>query len=247
MGATFSWSLLAHISSQLNNMNILSLVVHGTKEVPNLGKVEREVKAPEGHFERATFGMGWFWGSESTFGSQPGVVLTTVGYAGGQSARPTYYKMGDHTECVDVYFDPCIITFEHLLKIFWTNHDPTTHKSRQYRSIILCHDPIQTELALQSLQLQQKQRQKKINTAVENFSTFHQAEEKHQKNQLRRHPALLACLDWEGSLASSYVATRINGYLGGHTNMASFNKEWESLGLSKDIASYVRKVIIKRS
>ena len=78
------------------------------------------------------------------------------------------------------------------------------------------------------------------------FQSFHQGEEKHQKNQLRRHPALLACLAWEKSLSASYVATRLNGYVGGHGAMDKFNKEWEILGINKDMAAYVRSVIIKR-
>ena len=174
-------------------------------------------------------------------------MLTTVGYAGGQTIKPTYYKLGDHTECVDVYYDPTITTYENIIKLFWKSHDPTIRTSSQYRSIILSHNSAQAAFAADFLQAQKKEKQKEVNTKIDNFSTFYQAEDKHQKNQLRRHPALLPCLGWEKSLASSYVATRLNGYLGGHTAMASFNKEWERLGLSKEIAAYVRKVIIKRS
>ena len=135
-----------------------------------------------------------------------------------------------------------IKTYENILKLFWKSHNPSIRTSSQYRSIILSNNSSQAALAADFLQAQ-----KKVNTRIDNFSTFYQAEDKHQKNQLRRHPALLPCLGWEKSLASSYVAARLNGYLGGHTAMASFNKEWERLGLSKEIAAYVRKVIIKRS
>eukprot|EP00092_Neocalanus_flemingeri_P010050 GFUD01010831.1.p1 GENE.GFUD01010831.1~~GFUD01010831.1.p1 ORF type:complete len:156 (-),score=56.19 GFUD01010831.1:215-682(-) len=155
--------------------------------------------------------------------------------------------MGDHSECVDIYYDPTITTFQNILKLFWKSHDPTIHTSSQYRSLILSHNMVQTAQVADSLQVQKKERHKEVCTRTDDFSIFYQAEEKHQKNQLRRHPALLASVDWEESLASSYVATRLNGCLGGHTNMASFNKEWEKLGLSKEIAAYVRKVIIKRS
>ena len=170
------------------------------------------------------------------------MVLTTVGYAGGQTHKPSYYKIGDHTECVDIHYDPTITTFEKILKLFLKSHDPTQHTSSQYRSLILSHNSEQEAQVAETL----KEQKKEVITKVDNFKTFYEAEKRHQKNQLRRQPALLACLDWEESLASSYVATRLNGYLGGHGKMASFNREWESLGLSKKIAAEVRRVIIRR-
>ena len=175
--------------------------------------------------------------------------MTTVGYAGGQKQNPTYYKLGDHTECVDIYFDSNTTTYEKILNLFWKSHEPTTRVSSQYRSIILTHNQTQADQATKSLQDQNDSRkgQKHVLTGIAAFNTFYPAEEKHQKNQLRRHPALLACINWEKSLASSHMATRLNGYVGGYNNMASFNKEWERLGLSKEIAMYVRSVIIKRS
>jgi len=172
--------------------------------------------------------------------------VTTVGYAGGETPNPSYYKLGDHKECVDIYFDPCVTSYSKILELFWRSHDPTVKTSSQYSSIILTHNLTQATLATQSLQGQTKRYDTKVLTRQVEFYSFHRAEEKHQKNQLRRHPALLACLRWEKSLSASYVATRLNGYVGGHGAMDKFNKEWELLGLNKDMAAYVRSIIIKR-
>ena len=90
-------------------------------------------------------GMGWFWDSEVAFGCLPGVVLTAVGYAGGTTERPSYYKyhnsdfiktmdghprMGDHTECVRVTYNPEKTNYEDILDAFWRSHDSTVKTSR---------------------------------------------------------------------------------------------------------------------
>ena len=74
-------------------MNILAQIVHGSKEVPDLGNLTHTVASPSpSGLERATFGLGWFWDVEAKFGCLPGVKITRVGYAGGTSVSPTYYK-----------------------------------------------------------------------------------------------------------------------------------------------------------
>ena len=84
---------------------------------------------PEGMAE-AMFGMGCFWGIERVFWQTPGVWLTMVGYAAGFTPNPTYKEtctqLTGHNEVVRVIFDPAVISYENLLKVFWENHDPTT-------------------------------------------------------------------------------------------------------------------------
>src|SRR4030088_1242080 len=79
--------------------------------------------------ELVTFGMGCFWGEERKFWELPGVYSTSVGYAGGFTANPTYEEvcsgMTGHTEAVRVVFDPAKISYEDLLRMFWEGHDPT--------------------------------------------------------------------------------------------------------------------------
>ena len=87
---------------------------------------------------------------------------------------------------------------------------------------------------------------KDILTKVTRFEKFYNAESRHQKNHLRRHPGLLATFPQDDDLSDSFLATRINGYLAGFGKMSAFNKEWQELGLNKKMAEYVRTVIIKR-
>lgn len=107
---------------------------------------------PDGK-EGALFGLGCFWGAERKFWQVPGVYSTAVGYAGGYTANPTYEEVCSgqtgHTEVVRVVYDPKVIRFADLLKIFWESHDPTQGMRQgndvgtQYRSAIYCTTPEQ--------------------------------------------------------------------------------------------------------
>ena len=83
---------------------------------------------PEG-METAVFGLGCFWGAERKFWEAKGVYSTAVGYEGGYTPNPTYEEVCSgrtgHAEVVLVVFDPQVISYEGLLKIFWESHDPT--------------------------------------------------------------------------------------------------------------------------
>jgi peptide-methionine (S)-S-oxide reductase len=111
---------------------------------------------PEG-LEVAVFGMGCFWGAERIFWNTPGVYSTSVGYAGGYTANPTYEEVCSgrtgHNEVVQVVYDPAKVSYEQLLRIFWENHDPTQGMRQgndigtQYRSAIYTTTPDQARLA----------------------------------------------------------------------------------------------------
>jgi len=114
---------------------------------------------PEGT-ELALFGMGCFWGAERKFWTIPGVVSTSVGYAGGQTPHPTYEEvcsgLTGHAEVVRVVFDPKRVGYDELLRVFWESHDPTQGMRQgndvgtQYRSAIYTYGDEQRERALAS-------------------------------------------------------------------------------------------------
>lgn len=88
---------------------------------------------PTGGLRTIAFGMQCFWGAESLLGATPGVIRTKVGYAGGTNPDPPAYRnLGDHTEAVEVQFDPAVISLEQLFGIFWANHDATVQQKKQY-------------------------------------------------------------------------------------------------------------------
>jgi peptide-methionine (S)-S-oxide reductase len=111
---------------------------------------------PDG-LQRALFGMGCFWGAEKMFWSVPGVYSTAVGYAGGHTPNATYREvctgMTGHNEVVLVVFDPKVVAYDDLLKVFWENHDPTqgmrqgNDAGTQYRSGIYYFDDAQRRSA----------------------------------------------------------------------------------------------------
>ena len=74
--------------------------------------------------ETATFALGCFWGPDASFGALEGVVRTRVGYAGGDKVNPTYKMIGDHTETIEIDYDPEVISYTELLEIFFASHDP---------------------------------------------------------------------------------------------------------------------------
>jgi peptide-methionine (S)-S-oxide reductase len=149
----------------------------------------------------AEFGMGCFWGAERVFWRTPGVVSTSVGYAGGSTPNPTYGEVctgrTGHAEIVRVVFDPKVISYGQLLKVFWEEHDPTqgmrqgNDQGTQYRSVILTHGDDQQREAEASLEAYQKELTAaglgKVTTEIRPEPSVYFAEEYHQQ-YLHKNP-----------------------------------------------------------
>jgi len=156
--------------------------------------------------------------------------------------------MGDHTETVDIDFDPEVTNYGDLLKMFWKNHDPTAKCTRQYMSAIFYHDEEQKAMAESTME-EAKKSGKKIQTLILPVGKFTDAEDYHQKYLLQRHPWILSALDIDPGeeLIKSHVAARLNGYLGGYSTPSKWDAEWEKLGLNEKMADYVRRQMTKGS
>ena len=143
--------------------------------------------------EKATFGAGCFWGVEATFRAVPGVTDAAVGYAGGKTENPTYEDVCSHAtghaEVVQVEFDPAVVSYDHLLDVFWSNHNPTTLNRQgpdvgdQYRSVIFYHSPEQQAAAEASkARLDKSGRYKNpVVTFIEPAPAFYRAEDYHRR------------------------------------------------------------------
>ncbi|HOC78299.1 MAG TPA: peptide-methionine (S)-S-oxide reductase MsrA [Methanofastidiosum sp.] len=143
--------------------------------------------------EKATFAAGCFWGVESAFCQVEGVISTTVGYSGGNTKNPTYEEVctdkTGHAESVLIEFNPELITYEKLLELFWSIHDPTTLNRQgpdignQYRSIVFYHSEEQKNMAIYIKDKLEKSKRfsRKIVTEIIPSTVFYKAEEYHQK------------------------------------------------------------------
>jgi len=145
--------------------------------------------------EVALFAMGCFWGAERKFWQTPGVISTQVGYAGGVTPNPTYREVctggTGHAEVVRVVFDPKVLSYDDLLRVFWENHDPTQGMRQgndvgtQYRSAIYTYGDAQKAAAEASKVAYQKvlsdARYGEITTEIAPAPEFYFAEDYHQQ------------------------------------------------------------------
>jgi peptide-methionine (S)-S-oxide reductase len=164
-------------------------------------------------------------------------VRTRVGYTGGTLKDPTYYNLGNHTESVQVDYDPTQISYEALLAVFWQAHNPETPSfSRQYMSAAFYHDEAQKQLAQETRDRVAADLGGKVETQILPAGTFYLAEDYHQKYSLRRrevfYQELEAIYPKVEDLIASTAAARLNGYLGGYGTRAQLERELDSLGLS---------------
>ena len=165
-----------------------------TAETHFISGLQLKSPVPDGMAE-AMFGMGCFWGVERKFWTVPGVWLTMVGYAGGFTPNPTYKEtctqLTGHNEVLRVIYDPAMISYDALLKLFWEGHDPTqgmrqgNDMGSTYRSGIYTYSEAQKEAALASKRAYQAALSAagrgQITTEIIDVPVFYFAEDYHQQ------------------------------------------------------------------
>jgi peptide-methionine (S)-S-oxide reductase len=171
-----------------------------TAQVHFISGIPLKSEVPDG-MQQAMFGMGCFWGIERIFWRIPGVWLTMVGYAAGFTPNPTYKEtctqLTGHNEVVRVIFDPNVISYAQLLKVFWENHNPTQGMRQgndvgsTYRSGIYTYDADQMEAAQASKQIYADKLSRAgfgaVTTEVLAAPVFYFGEEYHQQ-YLEKNP-----------------------------------------------------------
>lgn len=142
--------------------------------------------------------------------------------------------MGDHTETMQLEYDPKQTNYEELLDLFWKNHNSTARNTRQYMSAVFYHDEEQKLLAERTMKEHQKEIARPIVTQILPAETFYDAEDYHQKYLLRRHNRIIQSLNLsDQQVITSSVAARLNGYLNGHGQMADLLNEMGSWKLNE--------------
>lgn len=146
------------IMSLLSIVTSLFITVSSCSDSPKQDIIMNDVKIPAGlKTDTATFATGCFWCTEAVFQELKGVLKATSGYSGGTVANPSYEAVctGEtgHAECLQIIYDPKVISFDELLEVFWEAHDPTTLNRQgndvgtQYRSAIFYHNAEQKQKA----------------------------------------------------------------------------------------------------
>ena len=173
-----------------------------------------------------------------------------MGYTGGTLKDPTYHNLGDHTESIQVDYDPAKATYEQMLDVVWSCHNPCGSAwSRQYMSAIFTDGDAQKKAVLASKARLEEELGKPVKTAILPLGKFYLAEDYHQKYELRCTADLIkefkAIFPDDKDFHNSTAAARVNGYIAGRGTKAQLQKEIDLLGLSdegkKRLQLYVTK------
>ena len=200
--------------------------------------------------EKATFGMGCFWGPDSQFGQYPGVIRTRTGFSGGTTAEPSYRNIGDHTETLQIDFDSSVISYKEILQLFWDSHDAVKdrgYKGRQYLSVLIVHSLEQLETAKEVKDVWEKRHGRKIETELLFDCPFYPAEEHHQKYHLKRFPKAMASVlplfSDHTSFTDSTIAARLNGFVREYGRLPDIKNELSDWRLSDEEKNSLRKTL----
>jgi peptide-methionine (S)-S-oxide reductase len=173
-----------------------------------------------------------------------------VGYAGGTLADPTYRRLGDHSESIEVDYDPSVLAYADLLDVFWTSHDARGASfSTQYRSAVFYRteeERVEAEASRCRIEAVRGQ----VSTAIEPLTRFYRAEDYHQKYYLRAARTIMdefrAMYADDREFVDSTAAARVNGWFGGCGSPIAFEPELGRVGLS-DAALEELRARLRRS
>ncbi|SFT12921.1 peptide-methionine (S)-S-oxide reductase [Paenibacillus sp. BC26] len=179
-----------------------------------------------------TLGMGCFWSPDALFGQLAGITRTRVGFAGGTTDNPKTRHTGDHTEMVEIEFDPAIVRLETILALFWNNHNPANinnYRDRLYNSLVLYRDKAQLSVIQEVMKSRGEQGKGVPATEYMPYTVFYPAEDRHQKYFLKRFPDAIAKLrtlfPTDDELTQATLAARLNGIAKGFANMDQIIQE----------------------
>ncbi|CAJ0963634.1 unnamed protein product, partial [Mesorhabditis belari] len=193
--------------------------------------------------ETAYFGMQCFWGVESSFAKIRGVKKTRVGYAGGTTPNPNYRDIGDHTEITEVRFDPAEVDYRTVLAWFWKRHDSTEKHKKQYQSAILYTSDEQKAAAEETAKEVEAKKGRPLDTYIQKFDKFYQAEDYHQKYWLRGRGQYIHDLGLDNAnLADSYLATKLNAYLAGYTDFTELDQLAAEHKIPEDLITDIKEI-----
>ena len=168
------------------------------------------------------------------------MIRSRVGYAGGEKPNPTYRDLGNHSEAIQIDFDPAVISYEDLLDLFWESHNPSRESwSPQYASFVFTHDAEQERRAQASAAALGKE----IATRIRPLDRFWRAEDYHQKYRLRNSGGVMEVLAplyaTDREFVDSTVAARLNGLLAGYGRAESVRAELKEIGTPEAVLSVV--------
>jgi peptide-methionine (S)-S-oxide reductase len=160
--------------------------------------------------------------------------------------KPTYHDLGDHTESVQVDFDPSVVSYEQLLKVFWTTHSPRQAMPRQYMSAIWTQSDDQQKTALDS---KEQQNDARIVTVIRKCTEWTNAEDYHQKFHLQQHKDICKALKLKTveELTSSWCGAKLNGYVNGDGTAEQLELDLAKMPLSDSLKQDVRDSFRGRS
>ncbi|TDO71353.1 peptide methionine sulfoxide reductase msrA/msrB [Halanaerobium saccharolyticum] len=196
--------------------------------------------------ETATLALGCFWGPDASFGALEGIIRTRVGYAGGTTESPTYQMIEDHTETIEIDYDPEVISYRELVEIFFESHNPYSPAySTQYASLILYQNKKQQKTALEVKEELEAESGREIETVIKELDHFYRAEDYHQKYRLQQQQDFKNHYLDQMSMKqfiNSPAVTKVNGYISGSGERDNIIKNIGKLGLTTELQERLLKL-----